>query len=130
MEFTKEKRRHVYTIYFVGTKFFNICLYVFVMSRTRFRVNPTLYSCLNVKELFARSSREIWRWSDCNWTRTQNHLVLKWTLNHLAKRAKCSLSVRLSGSGFESSSSHFNICVLSQCMVYWILFQNRNTFIY
>ena len=29
--------------------------------------------------------------SDCNWTRTQNHLVLKRTLNHLAKW----LSVRL-----------------------------------
>ena len=26
------------------------------------------------------------QWSDCNWTRTQNHLVLKRTLNHLAKR--------------------------------------------
>ena len=24
-------------------------------------------------------------YSDCNWTRTQNHLVLKRTLNHLAK---------------------------------------------
>ena len=42
----------------------------------------TLYSCLNVKELLARSRREIWSWSDCNWTRTQNHLVLKRTLNH------------------------------------------------
>ena len=29
--------------------------------------------------------------SDCNWTRTQNHLVLKRTLNHLAKLVKCSL---------------------------------------
>ena len=47
-----------------------------------------LDSCLNVKELLARSSREIWRLSDCNWTRTQNHLVLKRTLNHLAKLAK------------------------------------------
>ena len=37
----------------------------------------TLYSCLNVKELFARSRREIWSLSDCNWTRTQNHLVRK-----------------------------------------------------
>ena len=26
--------------------------------------------------------------NDCNWTRTQNHLVLKGTLNHLAKLAK------------------------------------------
>ena len=25
---------------------------------------------------------------DCNWTRTHNHLVWKWTLNHLAKLAK------------------------------------------
>ena len=25
---------------------------------------------------------------DCNWTRTQNHLVLKRTLNQLAKLAK------------------------------------------
>ena len=66
-------------------------LYVLVMSRTRFQSESTLYSCLNVKELLARSRREIWRWSDCNWTRTQNHLVLKRTLNHLAKW----LSVRL-----------------------------------
>ena len=29
---------------------------------------------LNVKELLARSRREIWRLIDCNWTRTQNHL--------------------------------------------------------
>ena len=50
-----------------------------------FQSESTLYSCLNVKELLARSRREIWRWSDCNWTRTQNHLVLKRTLNHLAK---------------------------------------------
>ena len=53
-----------------------------------FESESTLYSCLNVKELLARSRREIWRWTDCNWTRTQNHLVLKRTLNHLAKLAK------------------------------------------
>ena len=50
-----------------------------------FQSECTLYICLNVKELLARSRREIWRWSDCNWTRTQNHLILKRTLNHLAK---------------------------------------------
>ena len=32
-------------------------LYVLIMSSTRFRVNP--HSCLNVKELLARSRREI-----------------------------------------------------------------------
>ena len=53
-----------------------------------FQSESTLDSCLNVKKLFARSRREIWRLSDCNWTRTQNHLVLKRTLNHLAELAK------------------------------------------
>ena len=52
-----------------------------------FQSESTLYSCLNVKELLAWSRRQIWRWSDCDWTRTQNHLVLKRTLNHLAKLA-------------------------------------------
>ena len=66
-----------------------------------FESESTLYSCLNVKELLARSRREIWRWSDCKWTRTQNHLVLKRTLNHLAKLAKwpsCILSTYLYGA--------------------------------
>ena len=47
-----------------------------------FQSESTIYSCLNVKELLAQSRREIWRWGECNWTRTQNHLVLKRTLNH------------------------------------------------
>ena len=34
----------------------------------------------DVKELLARSRREIWYLSDCNWTRTLNHLVHKRTL--------------------------------------------------
>ena len=29
--------------------------------------------------------REIWIFSDCNWTRNQNHLILKRALNHLAR---------------------------------------------
>ena len=52
-----------------------------------FQSEPTLYSCLNVKELLVWSRREIWSLSDCNWTRTQNKLVCKWTLNHFAKLA-------------------------------------------
>ena len=50
-----------------------------------FQSEPTLYSCLNVKELLPCSTSEIWSLSDCNGTRTQNHLVQKRTLNHLAK---------------------------------------------
>ena len=40
---------------------------------------------------------ETMKLSDCNWTRTQNHLVLKRTLNHLTKLASLVkwLSVRL-----------------------------------
>ena len=59
-----------------------------------FQSESTRYSCLNVKKLLARNRCEIWRLSDCNLTRTHNHLVGKRTLNHLAKMAKW-LSVRL-----------------------------------
>ena len=70
----------------------------------------TLYSCPNVKELLARTRREIWSLSDCNWTRTHSYLVRKRTLNHFAKmiwrpvRPNGWVFVyKLSGSGFESS---------------------------
>ena len=53
-----------------------------------FQSESTLYNCLNVKELLARNRRENWSLSDCNGTRTHNHVVRKWTLNHLAKLAK------------------------------------------
>ena len=42
-----------------------------------FRSESTLYSCLNVKKLIARSRCKIRSLSDRNWTRTQNHLVCK-----------------------------------------------------
>ena len=53
-------------------------LYVLIMSRTRFRVNP--------QSIVARC--DIWSLSDCNRTRTHNHLVCKRKLNHLAKLTK------------------------------------------
>ena len=52
-----------------------------------FQSESTLSSCLNAKKLLARSRRAIWNLSDCNWTRIQNHLVRKRTLNHLPKLA-------------------------------------------
>ena len=52
-----------------------------------FQSEPTLSSCLNAKELLAWNRRGIWSLSHCNWTRTNNHLVRKRTLNHLAKLA-------------------------------------------
>ena len=53
-----------------------------------FQTESTLYSCLNVKKLFAQSRHKIWSLSDCNWIRTHNHLVRKRKLNHFAKLAK------------------------------------------
>ena len=88
-------------------------LYVLVMSRTPFQSESTLYSCLNVTELLARSRRKIWRWSDCNSDRTQNHLVLKRTLKHLAKLTKwlsCVLSTYLYGA-FDCMLLSYNVHV-------------------
>ena len=52
-----------------------------------FQSKSTLYICLNVKELLARNRLDIWSLSDCNGTRTHNHFVCKWKLNHLANLA-------------------------------------------
>ena len=99
--------------------------YVLVMSRTRFQIESTLYTGLIVKELLALSRREIWRWSDCNWTRTQNHLVLKRTLNHLDLRTKW-LSVVLSTDLYGAFDCMFWSChvrifrVNSHSLVAWL----------
>ena len=68
----------------------------------RIQSESTLYSCLNVKELLSQSRREIWSFSDYNWTWTHNHLVHKRTL------------YELSGCGFESSCSHLRsfVCLI------------------
>ena len=67
-----------------------------------FQSESIFYSCLNDKELLALSRREIWSLSDCNWTRIQNHLVRPngWMFVY-----------ELSGSGFESSCSHYKSCI-------------------
>ena len=78
-----------------------IWFYALVMLGRRFHSESTLYSCLIVKELLAQSSREIRSWRDCKWTRTQNRLLVKRTLNHLAKLTKwlsCVLSTYLYGA--------------------------------
>ena len=67
----------------------------------RFQRQSTLYSWLNVKEILPHSRHEIWSLSDCNCTRTQNHLARKRTHNHLAKLAKwlsCVLRIYLYGA--------------------------------
>ena len=63
-------------------------LYVIIMSRTSFRLNPHSIVCLNVKGLLAWSERHIWSLSDSNEIQTYNHLIGNQTLNHQAKLAK------------------------------------------
>ena len=81
-----------------------------------FQSESTPYSYLNVKELLARSRRELWMWSDCNCARTHNHLVLKRTFNHWAKLAKwlgCVLSIYLCGA-FDCCSCHVTYAFQSE----------------
>ena len=49
-----------------------------------FQNESTLCSFLNVKELLARIRQDVWNLSDDKGTRTHNHFVYKWPLNHLA----------------------------------------------
>ena len=83
-------------------------LYVIIMSRTSFRVNPHSIVCLNVKELLARSRRHIWSLSDSNGIRAHSHLVRKWTFNHLPKLANDEFVYELSVFGFESRGCHLD----------------------
>ena len=48
----------------------------------------TLYICLDFKELRTQNKRNILSLGDVKGPRTNNHLVRKQTLNHLARLAK------------------------------------------
>ena len=78
--------------------------YVIIMSRTSFRVNLRSIVYLNVMELLAWNRRNIWSLNGSKGFRTQNHLVRKRTLNHLAKLAVSELSC----CGFDSCCCHLN----------------------
>ena len=54
-------------------------------SKKKKKSESTLYRCLNVKKILAQNRRGISSLSDSNRFRTHYHLVLKRTLNHLAK---------------------------------------------
>ena len=60
----------------ISTVHFNVCPYHVTHA---FHSEYTLYSCLNVKDLFAWNRHDIWRLSGCNGIRTHNHLILKRT---------------------------------------------------
>ena len=110
----------------ICTVHLTVCSYYVTYA---FQSESTLYCCLNVKELLARSSCKIWSLSECNWTRTQNHLFHKrvpdmiriYSQMHRTDRYSQHSSIiwpvwpngwafvhELSGCGFESSCSHLN----------------------
>ena len=68
--------------------------------------------------ILAQNRCKIWSLSHCNWNGTQNHIVRKQTLNHLAKLV---VIYKLSGSVFESSCSHLNfrLCACFEHRVPW-----------
>ena len=79
-----------------------------------FQSESALYLCLNVRELLARNRCKISSLSDCNQTRTHNHLVCNQTINHLAKLAKwlnCVVYTYLYGA--------------FKCMVSWYIFESE-----
>ena len=92
--FRKNAPRKIVLLDFWFCLLFFICFYHVTYA---FQSVSTLCICLNAKELLAQNRRHIWSLSDCNGNRTQNHLVRKQTLNHLAKLASLAkwLSVRL-----------------------------------
>ena len=108
---------------------FTVCSYHVTYT---FQSESTLCSCLNVKELLAWNWREIWSLSDCNRTRTHNHLVCKWTLNHLAKAAKwlsCVVSTCLYDAFdcmFLSSGGRYSFYIL---MVYVCISNYANAYL-
>ena len=78
-------RLNVITLKYFQIKTFWTFIYEFVNTKSFFfttgKLRYTLtYYIENFKQWHSNSC-------DCNWTRTQNHLVLKRTLNHLAKLA-------------------------------------------
>ena len=87
-----------------------------------FQSESTLYICLTVKKSLARSRREIWSLSDCNWTRIQNHLLCKRTLNHLVKLAKwlsCAMNTYLYGT-FDCMFLS-NQCLIVKELLGWVV---------
>ena len=103
---------------FLDNKLFHSVLYI--MNKITFQSESTLLT---------QSRREIWSLSDCNWTQTQNHLVRKRTLNHLAKLGKwlsCVLNTYLY-SAFDCMfvSCHVCVRVKPHSIVAWMS-RNRN----
>ena len=81
-----------------------------------FRTKSTLYSSPNVEESLARSSREVWNLSDCNYTRSQNHLVGNPTMNYDAFDCVF-LTCHVHAYAFESESTPYSCLIVNELVV-------------
>ena len=82
------------TVYLHGNKNYHDCMFL----SCHIHVSEWIHSLQLPECQRTTCSKQLpnWRLKDCNWTWTQNHLVHKQTLNHLAKW----LSVRLQTKWF------------------------------
>ena len=82
-------RNYIYTVIYVYFDSMLATILLWHHSKLQDSVSWELSICDTPLSFFISYSTILL--NDCNWTRTQNHLVLKRTLNHLAKLAiiKC-----------------------------------------
>ena len=62
----KQTIKHFVKLVFIFCFYFHFHFFFSYQVTYAFQSESTLYSCLNVKQLLARSRREIWSLSDCN----------------------------------------------------------------
>ena len=84
-----------------------------------FQSESTLYSYLNVKKFLAQNRSKIWSLSDCKGTRTHNQLVLKWTLNHLAKHSMNTQPF----NHLASLAEWLSVCLRTKWLSVWVPLQ-------
>ena len=113
--FRKLKMWPFKTLYktFLAEFFQQICK-VCVFLSSNVHVSEWIHT-LNIKELLTRNRRDIWRLTDCNGTRTHNHLVRKGTINHLVKWSVLPngwvFLYKLSGCGFEYRCKYIKVAL-------------------
>ena len=95
---------------------FVYCLYVLIISSTRFRLNPHSI----VAWMSRNSLHDIWGLSDCNGTQTQKHIVQRLTLNSSIfieeSKTKCfCFDLIFTGVLLETGGLRLNLSVYQIC---------------
>ena len=105
-----------------------VCYY---HAKYTFQIESTLYSCLNVKELLTRTSRDIWRLSDSNGIRTHSHLRIMMNLsiiNILANRV-ADIYIKLKSITSKVHITSASIAFIKKAFIICWCYMNDGTFI-